>query len=241
MKRAVALNPSNINCRFFLGLLLDYSAESEAAAEHFSMVENGQALLRARLDAWRYIQTADKDSRRITGSWMQTFKLGMDAARKDGLVLEFGVRFGTTIRQIATLAEQDVHGFDSFEGLPEAWHHEPKGIYTTKGVIAIVPENVTLHVGWFEDALRKFLTAHGAPVRFINIDCDIYSSIQTVLNHLAQRIAPGTVIVFDKYIGNEPWRKDEFKAFHEAVAQNGWGYEYLSFSFSTKHVAVRIT
>ncbi|MGA8148412.1 MAG: hypothetical protein WB870_12705 [Gallionellaceae bacterium] len=80
MKRAVALNPSNINFRFFLGLLFDYSGESEAAAEHFSMVENGQALLRTRLDAWRYIQAADKDSPRITGSWMQTFKLGMDAA-----------------------------------------------------------------------------------------------------------------------------------------------------------------
>ncbi|MGO8753712.1 MAG: hypothetical protein ACLQHK_00575 [Gallionellaceae bacterium] len=94
-KGAVALNPSNINFRFLLGLLLDYSGESEAATEHFSMVENGQALLRARLDAWRYIQAANKGFPRITGSWMQIFKRGMDAAGKDGLVLKFGVRFGT--------------------------------------------------------------------------------------------------------------------------------------------------
>ncbi|MGO8754632.1 MAG: class I SAM-dependent methyltransferase [Gallionellaceae bacterium] len=147
----------------------------------------------------------------------------------------------TTIRQIATLAEQDVHGFDSFEGLPEAWHHEPEGIYTTKEVIPTLPENVTLHVRWFENAFPKFPTAHGGPVRFINIDCDIYSSTRTVRNRLAQRIAPGTVIVFDEYIGNEHWRKDEFKAFQETVAQNGWGYEYLSFSCSTKQVAVRTT
>jgi tetratricopeptide (TPR) repeat protein len=241
MKKAVAINPANTNFRFFLGMLLDYSGASEAAAEHFAMVENSQALHRARLDAWQYIKTAGKGAPQITGSNIQTFKLGMDAAIKEGLVLEFGVRFGASIRQIAALVEQEVHGFDSFEGLPEAWHHEPKGIYTTKGVIPNVPENVSLHVGWFEDTLPEFLIAHDGPVRFMNIDCDIYSSTKTVLQHLAQRIVPGTVIVFDEYIGNEHWREDEFKAFQEAVVQNGWAYEYLCFSFTTKQVAVRIS
>ena len=51
---------------------------------------------------------------------------------------------------------------------------------------------------------------------------------------------PGTVIVFDEYIGNEHWREDEFKAFQEAVLEYGWKYEYLCFSFVTKQVVVRI-
>jgi hypothetical protein len=157
------------------------------------------------------------------------------------LVLEFGVRFGNTIRQIAEVADQPVHGFDSFEGLPEVWHHEPKGSYTTKGLIPAVPKNVKLHVGWFEDTLPGFLNEFSGPVRFMNIDCDIYSSTRTVLEHLAQRVIPGTVMVFDEYIGNEHWREDEFKAFQEAVAKNGWKYEYLCFSIFTKQVAVRIT
>jgi len=78
-------------------------------------------------------------------------------------------------------------------------------------------------------------------VRFINVDCDIYSSTKTVLEQLAPRIVPGSVIVFDEYVGNEYWRDDEYKAFQEAVAQHGWGYEYLCFSIFTKQAVVRIT
>ena len=148
--------------------------------------------------------------------------------------------FGTSIRQIAALVEQEVHGFDSFEGLPEAWHHLPKGSYSTKGVIPTVQENVTLHKGWFEETLPGFIEKHQAPVRFMNIDCDIYSSTRTVLDHLAKQIIPGTVIVFDEYIGNASWREDEFKAFQEAVVRYGWNYEYLCFSFMTKQAVIRI-
>ena len=207
---------------------------------HFDIVENGESFHRAKLDAWRYIECANNNVPPIIGSSIQAFKLGIDAAVVDGLVLELGVSFGTSIRQIAALVDQDVHGFDSFQGLPESWHHLPKGSYSTKGVIPFVPENVTLHDGWFEETLPEFVKKHPGPVRFLNIDCDIYSSTKTVLELLAKQIIPGTVIVFDEYIGNEHWREDEFKAFQEAVLQHGWEYEYLCFSFMTKQVVVRI-
>ena len=64
--------------------------------------------------------------------------------------------------------------------------------------------------------------------------------IKNWLELLAERIIPGTVIVFDEYIGNERWREDEFRAFQEAVVRYGWAYEYLCFSFVTKQVVVRI-
>ena len=148
--------------------------------------------------------------------------------------------FGNSIRQIAALVEQEVHGFDSFQGLPEAWHHLPKGSYSTKGIIPSVQPNVILHKGWFKDTLPGFIEKYQAPVRFMNIDCDIYSSTKTVLDLLANQIIPGTVIVFDEYIGNENWREDEFKAFQEAVLKYGWNYEYLCFSIVTKQVVVRL-
>jgi hypothetical protein len=206
----------------------------------FDLVAKGANLYRARLEAWNYLGATGAKHLPMTGSMAETFKLAMSAASMKGLVLEFGVRFGNSIRQIADLAKQQVHGFDSFEGLPEIWHHEPKGSYTTKGVVPSVPQNVKLYAGWFEDTLPEFLKQNSGPVRFINIDCDIYSSSKTVLTLLASRIVPGTVIVFDEYIGNEHWREDEFKAFQEAVAHNGWKYEYLCFSVFTKQVAVRI-
>ena len=122
----------------------------------------------------------------IIGSNIDAFKLGIEAAVVDGLVLEFGVRFGTSIRQISTLVDQDVYGFDSFQGLPESWHSEPKGTYSTKGVIPSVPQNVTLYDGWFEETLPEFVQQHPEPVRFMNIDCDIYSSTKTVLEVFCQ-------------------------------------------------------
>ncbi|HAJ75373.1 MAG TPA: hypothetical protein DCM64_02850, partial [Gammaproteobacteria bacterium] len=240
MEKTIDIDPLNMRYRFVLGMLWGYSGDTREATTHFDMVESGESLYRARLDAWRYIKSVNKKVPTIIGSNIHAFKLGIEAAVVDGLVLEFGVRFGTSIRQISTLVDRDVHGFDSFQGLPESWHNEPKGSYSTKGVIPSVPQNVTLHDGWFEETLPEFVQQHPEPVRFMNIDCDIYSATKTVLEVFAKQIIPGTVIVFDEYIGNEHWREDEFKAFQEAVLKYGWKYEYLCFSFVTKQVVVRI-
>lgn len=241
MHKVVELSPLDMDARYILGVLLDYSGEQAQAGVHFELVEKSSNLLKARLDAWRYIKSVNISLPQITGSGYQTFKYALSHSNAEGLVLEFGVRFGTSIRQIATMVNQPVHGFDSFEGLPEVWHHEPKGSYTTKGVIPTVPKKVSLHVGWFEDTLPKFLETNPEPVRFINIDCDIYSSTVTILEQLAPRMVVGSVIVFDEYIGNERWREDEFKAFQEAVAKYGLRYDYICFSVFTKQVGVRIT
>ena len=240
MKRAVGIKPSRDDFSFVLGMLLDYSGKPQEAKPYFDMVKNGAAGNRAKLDAWHYIKSAKDNVPTMIGSSIQALKLGIDAAIIEGLVLEFGVRFGTSIRQIASLVKQEVHGFDSFEGLPEAWGENPQGSYSTKGVIQSVPHNVTLHDGWFEETLPGFVKKHPAPVRFMNIDCDIYSSTKTVLEIFAKQIIPGTVIVFDEYIGNKNWREDEFKAFQEAVLKHGWEYEYLCFSFMTNQVVVRL-
>ena len=240
LKHLLRVNPSDKDAHYMLGVLLEHSGDIDAAKVNLETLRNGSQLDRARLDAWKYIKSANNSLPPITGSMIETFRLAMDAAPKDGMVLEFGVRFGNTIRQIASLAGQQVYGFDSFEGLPEVWHHEPKGSYTTRGEIPKVPSNVQLLAGWFEDTLPKFLEKHPGNVRFVNIDCDIYSSTKTVLDQLAPRITPGSVIVFDEYIGNEHWREDEYKAFQEAVVKFGWKYEYLCFSVFTKQVAVRI-
>jgi tetratricopeptide (TPR) repeat protein len=241
LENAVQLQPANTHHRLYLGVVLDYAGNTDEADIHFNEVQqHGSALDRARLDAWNYIKTANATPPKMVGSYLEAFRLGMQAARDSGLILEFGVRFGTTIRQIAGLVEQQVYGFDSFEGLPEAWHHEQKGSYTTQGRLPQVPDNVILHKGWFADTLPEFVKIHNDPVRFMNIDCDLYSATKTILDALASQIVSGTVIVFDEYIGNEHWREDEFKAFQEAVNTYGWNYEYLAFSLFTKQVVVRM-
>jgi Flp pilus assembly protein TadD len=241
LKQVLALAPQDNEARYMLTVILEHAQRNDEARPHRDSLEQGNNLDRARLDAWNYLKTTAATLPPMTGSMFETFQLGIKAAHQEGMVLEFGVRFGNTIHQLAKLTQQKIYGFDSFEGLPEVWHHEPKGSYTTRGEIPKVPLNVELIQGWFDQTLPKFLETHPGPVRLMNVDCDIYSSTKTVLDALAPRIVPGSVIVFDEYIGNEHWREDEFKAFQEAVTRYGWKYEYLCFSVFTKQVAVRIT
>ena len=158
----------------------------------------------------------------------------------EGLVLEFGVYNGKSIRLIASLVDSVVHGFDSFEGIPEEWANERKGSYSAFGVLPEVPDNVILHPGWFEDSIPEFIKNEGGPIRFMNIDCDLYSSTKTIFDLLGPQIVSGSVILFDEFIGYPTWKDDEFKAFHEAAEQFAWEYEILCFSFLTKQVAIRI-
>jgi len=238
LQKLLSISPNDADAVFMAAILSAYTGEGDES--ELNSASQHSKLYQARKDAWNYLKSGRQSMLPIMGSGIQVFKHAMAAAPNDGMVLEFGVRFGTSIRMLASMAEE-VHGFDSFEGLPDEWHHEPKGSYTTKGVIPKVPANVALHAGWFEDTLPEFLAQHAGPVRFINVDCDIYSSTKTVLELLAPRMMVGSVIVFDEYIGNEHWREDEFKAFQEAVVKYGWKYEYLCFSFFTKQVAIKIT
>ena len=159
-----------------------------------------------------------------------------------GLVLEFGVFHGKSVRMLAEAygPEQDVHGFDTFSGLPIDWHAESAGSYSTHGELPPAPEQVHYHVGTFDQTLPGFLDAHAGPVRLMNIDCDLYESTRDIFEQVHDRVVPGSVIVFDEYVMNEHWEKDEFKAFQEAVATHGWEYEYLGVSLVSKQAVVRI-
>jgi tetratricopeptide (TPR) repeat protein len=240
LRRAVALRPADSTFRFFLGMLLDYGGDRPLADEQFARLAGGNRLDQARLAGWEWIRSSGKPLPPVTGSPIQALRIGLDRSVRAGLVMEFGVRFGTSIRQIAAAAGQTVHGFDSFRGLPADWHREPRGSYSTGGVLPAVPANVRLHAGWFENTLPPFLASNPGPVRFANIDCDLYESTATVLGLLADRIVPGSVLVFDECIGYENWLDDEYRAFKEEVARQGWRYEILCFSFVTRQLAVQI-
>lgn len=177
---------------------------------------------------------------RLFGLSASLLRFAMDQAVEPGLVLEFGVRRGTSIAVLAECAGQPVHGFDSFEGLPQSWGAEPAGVLTCGAQMPPVPANVTLHPGWFEHTLEPFLAAEAGPVRLVNVDSDIYASARFVLDRLAPRIRPGTVIVFDEFVGNRTWAEDEFKAFAEYVAVAKVRWRVLAVAPYTKQVAVRI-
>jgi hypothetical protein len=159
----------------------------------------------------------------------------------DGLVAEFGVRTGSTINHLARRNRKKViHGFDSFEGLPEAWTGwtMPAGAFRGEGIPTVEP-NVELHVGWFDETLPVFLAAHPDPVALIHIDSDIYSSARTVLQALAPRMQPGSVIVFNEYFNYPNWKQHEYRAFQEFCTDHDVRYRYLCWGMY--EVAVEIT
>ena len=161
--------------------------------------------------------------------------------RVDGLHLEFGVRSGSTIEHIAAARPRTtVYGFDSFDGLPEAWagYTMGEGAFSGEG-IPEVPANVELVVGWFDDTLPGFMEAQPGPVAFVHVDSDIYSSARTVLDHVGPRLRVGSVIVFNEYFNYPNWRQHEFRAWQECCAARHLRYEYLCWGLY--EVAVRVT
>jgi hypothetical protein len=169
-------------------------------------------------------------------------EFALSACCIEGLVLEFGVYRGATLRFIAERAKQPVHGFDSFEGLPHDWtHFQRKGRFSLEGQAPQFDiDGIRLHPGLFSDSLPLFLRDHAGPVRFLHIDCDLYSSTKDVFFRLDSRIVPGTVIVFDEYLNYPGWREHEYKAFQEFIEMSGHNYRYLGFASTQCSVAVQI-
>jgi hypothetical protein len=170
---------------------------------------------------------------------------GLRLAPAEGLFAEFGVWRGSTIN---TIAEQvgvrtRVHGFDSFEGLPEDWHGKyRKDSFHMEGRLPHVRANVELHPGWFDVTVPQFAAEHpGTPIAFLHIDCDLYSSTKTIFNGLGERLRPGSVIVFDEYFNYPGWREHEYKAFQELVAARSLSYRYVAYNNREWNVAVQIT
>jgi len=164
-------------------------------------------------------------------------------ARRDpaGLAMEFGVASGGTANLLAELTDGTIHGFDSFEGLPEDWRPGfPRGAFV-HAVPALRP-NVALEIGSFEETLPRFVARHrGSRAGFVHVDCDLYSLTRTVFEHCAPMIGPGTVIVFDEYFNYAGWRRHEYRAFQEFVAASGRTYEYLGVVPTGQQVAAIMT
>ena len=237
---ALRVEPGLAPARFFLGVICDQQGDDAAASDHFAQLAQSPEDFTHMVDSWSYAKSMRGPATRFHADTFETLKFGLNQATVDGLVLEFGVRFGNSINFIAKNVDRDVHGFDSFQGLPEAWAGHETGVYTTDGMLPQVALNVRLHVGLFDETLPGFVAEHSGPIRFMNVDCDLYNSTKTIFEFLGDRIVSGTIIVFDEYLMNSTWRQDEYKAFQEAVEENSWKYEYLAFNLFSRQAAVKI-
>ncbi len=179
-----------------------------------------------------YIETHMADAMGFaTQRELMAYSIGQ--VQVDGCFTEFGVFKGGTLRFMAKkLPNRRFHGFDSFEGLPEAWSgfNLGKAAFDMDGHLPRVPENVTLHKGFFETSLPVWKENHADKIAFMHIDCDLYSSTTTIFESLGDRLQAGSIILFDEYFNYPNWENHEFKAWKEYVAARGIAYRYLGFA-----------
>ena len=151
---------------------------------------------------------------------------------------EFGVWRGEAFRYLIKTFKKG-YGFDTFEGIPEDWHHEKTGSYSSDGNIPQI-EGGEFIVGKFDNTLLPFFSEPRPTASLINFDADLYSSTICALNHSKPVIDQHTLLVFDEFLMNDNWEDDEYKALDEFCFHNSFTYEVLAVSFITKQVAVRL-
>lgn len=158
-------------------------------------------------------------------------------AKTPVLFLEFGVHEGASLRSWANLLEHPdsrLHGFDSFEGLPEDWNHaNPQGTFSTERALPeIADDRVSLFVGWFKDTLPDYsLPPCGQLI--LHFDADLYSSTIIALRHLRPHIVAGTILLFDEFCD----RDHELRAFKEFMAESGMRFRLLAAEATLARVA----
>lgn len=172
-------------------------------------------------------------------SRLDVFRRAVFEITLEGMVLEFGVFNGTTIKLLSKLLpDRIIYGFDSFEGLPDNWQGKYKqGTFNLRGIPPKVPSNVQLVKGRFEETLEPFLQNNSMPVAFVNFDADLYFSTKYALETLDSygRLKTGTVLYFDEFITKS--YSDEFRAFIEMgipvrlISYWWFGNSYSSFAF----------
>ncbi len=238
LDQVLALHPDHPRASFHRGAILGLREGRAAAAPYLARVP---ASLDHLLTSFEHVLTHRVPTTRLFTDGYRLLDHALACASLDGLVLELGVRRGASIRYLAARCpEVTIHGFDSFEGLPEDWRGVPRGAYSTQGELPEVPGNVVLHRGWFTDTLPPFIAAHPGPIRFLNVDCDLYTSTRDALAVLGPRLRPGSVVVFDEYLANPGWEQDEHRALVEAAHTFGFGYDLLAVSFFSKQAAILV-
>ena len=248
------------SCQFAMAVAKERLGDTEEAEKILENLQRNEAFVSCLVDSWGYVRwhtrkvpPAQLNLHRGTRDML---KLALDAAMplieqqrvdpKYGLVCEFGVKSGRSLRMTQELLPLDIKisGFDTFTGLPQPWGNQPAGYHSTGGVVPNMEgDNVYFHKGLFSETIGPFLEDLGpdAFLAYANIDCELYTSTLDILEAFHGRIVKGTILIFDEYICHPTWRQDEFRAWRECCKRFGWKYEYLGFSLATKQTVVRIT
>ena len=151
---------------------------------------------------------------------------------------EFGVWNGISFQYFINTFGKGF-GFDTFSGLPEPWHNLAKGSYSSFGSIPKITGGEFI-VGEFKHTLPKFFSKKKPLASIINFDADLYSSTLCALNYSNKVIDEKSILIFDEFLMNDNWEKDEYKALNEFCDNFNISYDVFAVSFFSKQVAVKL-
>lgn len=155
--------------------------------------------------------------------------------------LEFGVFTGGSINYFAAACPKNIfYGYDSFEGLPEKWNDlHPAGHFKTDISKLRFHPNVIIKQGWFSDTLEPSLQELELnKIKFIHIDCDIYSSTSYILNTLLPKLNQPIMVLFDEFINYMGFENHEIKAFLEFVNSTNTNYKIIGHNIRHQQVLI---
>jgi hypothetical protein len=181
------------------------------------------------LEVGHWMRARGFDTRvRFDDKWKLFDFAAEKVADRDVLYLEFGVSRGDSFRYWSRALRSPnakLHGFDSFAGLPTDWIlGKPKGTFSTGGEPPQVDDpRARFFQGWFQDTLPTYSWPDHERL-FVNLDADLYSSTVVVLDALAERLRPGTLLYFDEF----NHRADELRAFSEFLDRTGMRFRLLA-------------
>jgi hypothetical protein len=166
------------------------------------------------------------------------FDAVVSLADKSRPFYEFGVWKGISFQYLINTFKKGF-GFDTFTGLPESWDKVTKGSYSSFGSVPKINGGKFI-VGKFTNTLPKFFSKSRPLASLINFDADLYSSTFCALNYSNKVIDKSTILVFDEFLVNKDWEKDEYKALNEFCDNYDFNYQVLAVSFFSKQVAVKL-
>lgn len=207
---------------------------------HVTDIETAQRRL-AFIDSQQFIY--DNSSLKTlsfsgAGSVNRLFKHCVVQSPSEGLILEFGVFRGDSLRVFASAFAghgdvRPIFGFDSWEGFSEDWsgmnESFPRKFFDQQGVKPQLPDSVRLIDGFIEETLPEFLRQHtGSKLALAHIDTDTYAPAKAALDSLKPVLQSGSIIIFDELCGYPNWRSHEFKALQDVLPPDS--YDFLGFA-----------
>ena len=206
-------------------------------------------LYMSKLSKWRKDTPVNGYNDWYQGSWDYNRRLLLyDAVSRQENIkdagidyFEFGVCGGHSFKWWLahnTNPESRFHGFDTFEGLPEAY-----GSFE-KGSMAFAMESLDVHdtrasfyKGLFQDTLVPFLERYDNSRRkVIHMDADIFSATIFSLSQLYKHLREGDIILFDEFAVP----KHEFMAWKIFTESFYVKYEVIAAANNYLFLAVKI-